>query len=72
MDQCICRRCGDQSATVRDMFAGMELVEFSVIANGKDSIGMLTNPDDSVVQRQEFGCGRFWFRKTPAQPPLNR
>jgi hypothetical protein len=57
---------------VRDMFAGMELVEFALIADGKDSIGMLTNPDDSVVQGQEFGCGCFWFRKPPAQPPLNR
>lgn len=48
---------------VLNLFAGMELREFAFIPeNGVDG-GLVIDPDESLLSRQFYGCGCFWFSK---------
>ncbi len=46
---------------VVNYFAPLQLVEFSLVP---DSGGLITNADPGLVEKQEYGCGCFWFKKT--------
>lgn len=39
------------------------LESFSLIPDGDAPSGMLANPDASIVNAQEYGCGCYWFIK---------
>ena len=41
-------------------FSPLELKEFSLIP---DSGGLIENADPSLVAKQQYGCGCFWFKK---------
>jgi hypothetical protein len=45
---------------VTDLFAPFHLQEFSLIP---DQGGLITNADPLIADRQEYGCGCFWFKK---------
>jgi SAM-dependent methyltransferase len=44
-------------------FEGFELKEFSLIPDDADKKGILTNPTKEFVDKQNYGCGCFWFIK---------
>jgi SAM-dependent methyltransferase len=49
---------------IRDGFADLDLVEFSLVPDG-DDVGLIAHADPALVERQKYGCGCFWFRKRP-------
>ena len=49
---------------VLDAFEGFELEEFILISDGIAGQGPLMNPDPSLVERQKYGMGCFWLRKS--------
>ena len=49
---------------VLDAFEGFELEEFILISDGITGQSPLMNPDPSLVERQEYGIGCFWLRKS--------
>jgi hypothetical protein len=44
-------------------FSSLQLVEFTLIPEHPTDGGLVPNPSDSLMNRQEYGCGCFWFRK---------
>ncbi|MCE9613254.1 MAG: DUF268 domain-containing protein [Lentisphaerae bacterium] len=48
---------------VLKMFAGLTLVEFSLIPDDALTAGMMVNATAAQADAQSFGCGCFWFRK---------
>jgi Caenorhabditis protein of unknown function, DUF268 len=44
-----------------DYFHGCELVEFTLIP---DTGPLIINPDPDDINRQSYGCGCFWFKKS--------
>lgn len=44
-------------------FKDLELKEFSLIPDQGQSIGMIHNADKEMADRQNYGCGCFWFVK---------
>jgi hypothetical protein len=47
-------------------FAGLELVEFTLIPDGLAPIGLIKDATPDLVNAQEYGCGCYWFRKPSA------
>ena len=47
-------------AQVLGLFPGLELVEFSLVP---DAGGLIRQAAPELADRQEYGCGCFWFRK---------
>jgi SAM-dependent methyltransferase len=45
----------------REYFAGLELVESALIADQPD--GLIINPPSTLTDKQNYGCGCYWFRK---------
>ena len=44
-------------------FPELTLQEFALIPDDSTDMGLVVNPDIAFVDRQEYGCGCFWFRK---------
>jgi len=42
---------------------GMNLEEFTLIQNSSDKTGLITNPEESDMDGEEYACGCFWFKK---------
>jgi SAM-dependent methyltransferase len=54
---------------VIDMFSGLSLKEFAMIPDSAQDGGLLISPDASLMQRQRYACGCFWFvRNAPGNP----
>jgi len=41
----------------------LELKEFALISDNPKDGGVITNPSQEMLNRQEYGCGCFWFQK---------
>lgn len=50
-------------AQVRHCFASLNLVEFVLIADNAIETGPLAGATEELTNRQEYGCGCFWFQK---------
>lgn len=48
---------------VSDMFKNMTLKEFSLIPDNFKDVGMIVDASEDEVDKQEWGCGCFWFIK---------
>jgi len=48
---------------IREYFSGLELIEFSLLPDNYQ-LGLIKNPSDSFCNKQNWGCGCFWFKKT--------
>jgi hypothetical protein len=44
-------------------FSGMILKEFSLIPDDFENTGYITNPPMELINKQNWGCGCFWFTK---------
>ena len=49
---------------VREAFADLELMEFSLVPDRADGFGLIENPPKELTDRPRYGCGCFWFRHT--------
>jgi SAM-dependent methyltransferase len=49
---------------VLSMFADFELIEFALIPDDGNSLGLVRHADAALADMQRYGCGCFWFRKT--------
>jgi len=49
---------------VRDMFAGLELQEFSLIPDTASEPELIADAPPAMVEQQAYACGCFWFKKT--------
>jgi SAM-dependent methyltransferase len=49
---------------IADAFRDLELVEFSLIPDDAPSVGMVRRATPEQADRQEYGCGCFWFRRS--------
>ncbi|MEI6553259.1 MAG: DUF268 domain-containing protein [bacterium] len=43
-------------------FSDLKLMEFSLIPRKSDG-GLIKNPERSLIDSQDYGCGCFWFKK---------
>lgn len=41
----------------------LELVEFVLIPESSNDGGLVVNPSETLLKRQNYGCGCFWFTK---------
>lgn len=48
---------------VLELFADMELMEFTLIPEDENDGGLVVNPSDDLLRKQFYGCGCFWFKK---------
>ncbi len=48
---------------VREAFTGFELREFSLIPDNPVDGGLIRNADPEIADKQNYGCGCFWFRR---------
>jgi len=46
-----------------DYFRELKLIEFSMIAKAEIFEGIIKNPDISLIDKQKYACGCFWFKK---------
>jgi SAM-dependent methyltransferase len=46
-----------------DYFKDMELIEFSLIHEYEEDGGITINATKELVNKEEYGCGCFWFKK---------
>jgi len=44
-------------------FSELELKEFSLIPDNGKEVGIIKNASQSMVDKQNFACGLFWFVK---------
>lgn len=44
-------------------FEGLTLKEFSLIPEDEKDGGLIENPERSLLLKQKYGCGCFWFKK---------
>ncbi|HBU06927.1 MAG TPA: hypothetical protein DEB09_02495 [Candidatus Magasanikbacteria bacterium] len=44
-------------------FKELTLVEFALIPTRKEDGDLLINPNKEMVDKQDYGCGCFWFKK---------
>lgn len=49
---------------VRSAFSGLALEEFSLIPDDAQARGMILNASNEEADRQTYGCGCYWFRRT--------
>ncbi len=49
---------------VKAMFSDLDLVEFSLIPDDPREGGIIAHATAEQSDRQHYGCGLFWFRKT--------
>jgi SAM-dependent methyltransferase len=48
---------------IREYFSGLQLKEFALIPDNPADGGLLYNPPEDVLGKQNYGCGCFWFVK---------
>jgi len=48
---------------VLDLFSDLLLKDFSLIPEDEKDGGLVSNPDDQLLERQVYGCGCFYFAK---------
>jgi SAM-dependent methyltransferase len=48
---------------VLDLFSDLDLKDFSLIPEDEKDGGLISNPDDQLLERQVYGCGCFYFTK---------
>lgn len=48
---------------VLDLFSDLELKDFSLIPEDERDGGLVTNPDDRLLEKQVYACGCFYFTK---------
>lgn len=48
---------------VLSLFSDMELKEFAFIPEDENDGGIIVDPDHTLLSRQFYGCGCFWFTK---------
>ena len=46
-----------------DMFSDLKLIEFSLIPDNANNIGIILNATKNQANEQKYGCGCFWFMK---------
>lgn len=46
-----------------EMFSDLQLAEFSLIPDNAIETGMIYNASEELSDKQNYGCGCFWFRK---------
>ncbi len=46
-----------------DCFSELELMEFTMIPDNQDDIGLVRQATREFADRQTYGCGCFWFKK---------
>jgi hypothetical protein len=56
---------------VLEMFSELALIEFALIPDREEDGGLVTSPNDSLMARQIYACGCFWFIKKKDWPDLN-
>jgi hypothetical protein len=49
--------------TIIKGFSGLVLKEFSLIPDDFENTGYITNPSIELINKQNWGCGCFWFTK---------
>ncbi|MBT0962313.1 DUF268 domain-containing protein [Denitromonas iodatirespirans] len=53
-----------------ELFSDFELVEFSLIQDGRTEPAFVRNATESLANAQGYGCGCFWFRKPAERRPV--
>lgn len=48
---------------VLSLFSSLTLKEFTLIPEKPVDGGLVTNPDEELLKRQNYACGCFWFTK---------
>lgn len=48
---------------IMEYFQGFTLVEFALIKDDNNGIGLIRNANPELVKEQKYGCGCFWFKK---------
>lgn len=48
---------------VLNLFSGFRLKEFALISDNKDENGLIYQPNIETLNRQNYGCGCYWFEK---------
>lgn len=48
---------------IMDYFKDLELKEFSLIPDNASTVGMVHNATKELADKQNYGCGCFWFKK---------
>jgi len=48
---------------VKDLFAELSLVEFSLIPDDAISVGIISIATEELADQQRYGCGCFYFKK---------
>jgi hypothetical protein len=48
---------------IMEYFKGFTLMEFALIKDDKNGIGLIRNANPELVKEQQYGCGCFWFKK---------
>lgn len=51
------------SRQVIDMFCDLSLKEFAMIPDREQDGGLVISPNESLIQKQRYACGCFWFIK---------
>ena len=46
-----------------DLFSDLELKDFSLIPEDEKDGGLVSDPDDRLLEKQVYGCGCFYFTK---------
>ncbi|WP_197525915.1 DUF268 domain-containing protein [Methanocella paludicola] len=44
-------------------FSDLTLEEYALIPDNQNDIGIIYNASKEITDKQEYGCGCFWFRK---------
>ena len=48
---------------VLELFSDLELKDFTLIPEDEKDGGLVSNPDDLLLEKQVYGCGCFYFTK---------
>ena len=46
------------------LFSDLRLVEFSLVQDGILGGTIIENANEDIANKQQYGCGMFWFKKT--------
>jgi hypothetical protein len=44
-------------------FENFELIEFGLIPENEKDGGIVMNPTKDLLERQNYACGCYWFKK---------
>lgn len=48
---------------IRELFNGFTIEEFALIPDNYERIGLIENPDETILAKQHYACGCFLLRK---------